>query len=107
MKRLVVLLCLVAACAALTGCNECNTRRNGCDTCGAGLGGRLGQGRCRGCGVGGLLSGGLCSNCSRGRNHNSAEQMGGGPPMAQYAYPYYTVRGPRDFLVNNPPPIGP
>jgi hypothetical protein len=56
--------------------------------------------------MGGLLSGGLCSSCSRGAG-NSAEQMGGGPPMAQYAYPYYTVRGPRDFLVNNPPPIGP
>jgi len=25
----------------------------------------------------------------------------------QYAYPYYTIRGPRDFLVDNPPSIGP
>jgi hypothetical protein len=30
-----------------------------------------------------------------------------GPPVAQTAYPYYTLRGPRDFLLNNPPPIGP
>jgi len=22
------------------------------------------------------------------------------------AYPYYTLRGPRDFLVDNPPSIG-
>ena len=29
-----------------------------------------------------------------------------GPPTAQVAYPYYTVRGPRDFLVDNPPSIG-
>jgi len=29
-----------------------------------------------------------------------------GPPSAQVAYPYYTVRGPRDFLVDNPPSIG-
>jgi hypothetical protein len=30
-----------------------------------------------------------------------------GPPTAQVAYPYYTVRGPRDFLIDNPPSIGP
>ena len=30
-----------------------------------------------------------------------------GPPTGQYAYPYYTTRGPRDFLQNNPPSIGP
>ncbi len=29
-----------------------------------------------------------------------------GPPSAQVAYPYYTVRGPRDFLLNDPPTIG-
>jgi hypothetical protein len=31
----------------------------------------------------------------------------GGPPTATYAYPYYTLRAPRDFLLNNPPPLGP
>jgi hypothetical protein len=31
---------------------------------------------------------------------------GGGAPSAQVAYPYYTTRGPRDFLTNNPPSIG-
>ena len=30
---------------------------------------------------------------------------GGGVP--QYVYPYYTTRGPRDFLMSNPPSIGP
>lgn len=30
-----------------------------------------------------------------------------GPPVGQTAYPYYTTRGPRDFLLNNPPSIGP
>jgi hypothetical protein len=29
-----------------------------------------------------------------------------GPPTAQTAYPYYTLRGPRDFLIDNPPSIG-
>lgn len=36
------------------------------------------------------------------RNH----QAGSGVPAPSVAYPYYTVRGPRDFLVNNPPTIG-
>ncbi len=30
-----------------------------------------------------------------------------GPPTGAVAYPYYTNRGPRDFLANNPPSIGP
>ena len=29
-----------------------------------------------------------------------------GPPTAQVAYPYYSVRGPRDFFLDNPPTIG-
>jgi hypothetical protein len=29
-----------------------------------------------------------------------------GPPSAHVAYPYYTIRGPRDFLLDNPPSIG-
>ena len=29
-----------------------------------------------------------------------------GPASAAYAYPYYTVRGPRDFFMKNPPSIG-
>ena len=30
-----------------------------------------------------------------------------GPPTGAVAYPYYTVRAPRDFLDPNPPSIGP
>lgn len=29
-----------------------------------------------------------------------------GAPSAQVGYPYYSVRGPRDFFVDNPPSIG-
>ncbi len=29
-----------------------------------------------------------------------------GPPAPSYVYPYYTTRGPRDFLLDNPPTIG-
>ncbi|GAB6164676.1 hypothetical protein JCM19992_06760 [Thermostilla marina] len=30
-----------------------------------------------------------------------------GPPTAAVTYPYYTIRGPRDFLQSEPTPIGP
>ncbi len=30
-----------------------------------------------------------------------------GPPSPTVTYPYYTTRGPRDFLLANPPSIGP
>ena len=29
------------------------------------------------------------------------------PPSGAVAYPYYTIRGPRDFLARNPRSIGP
>lgn len=41
---------------------------------------------------------GLCS----GRRN-----AGPGPVAGAVAYPYYTNRGPRDFLAKNPPSIGP
>jgi hypothetical protein len=41
------------------------------------------------------------------KHHMTREYVGPqGPPTAQVAYPYYTCRGPRDFLVDNPPSIG-
>jgi hypothetical protein len=33
-------------------------------------------------------------------------ETGGGAAAPAYAYPYYTTRGPRDFLMMNPPSIG-
>lgn len=39
--------------------------------------------------------------------HMNREYVGPqGPPSAAVAYPYYTTRGPRDFLMDNPPSIG-
>jgi len=78
-------------------------------------------------GDGGCSSGGGCSSCGGsgcglcqrivGRVANGFGPHSGGypeaynynpsPPTGQVTYPYYTVRGPRDFLRNNPPSIGP
>jgi hypothetical protein len=37
----------------------------------------------------------------------AAEAAASGPAAGAVAYPYYTTRGPRDFLAKNPPSIGP
>lgn len=47
---------------------------------------------------------GLFKRCGRGAVE---EAYAPGPPVGQVTYPYYTNRGPRDFLVDNPPSIGP
>jgi hypothetical protein len=36
-----------------------------------------------------------------------AEAPAAGPATGAITYPYYTTRGPRDFLAKNPPSIGP
>lgn len=86
---------------------------DGCES--DGCGGLLGRGRSGG--RSGACSSGndLCRGCralSRGLNphaHGYPEMPAftPGPQVGQTAYPYYTVRGPRDFLQNNPPTIGP
>jgi len=48
--------------------------------------------------------GGICPHRGGYPEQTSFNQ---GPAVGQVAYPYYTVRGPRDFLRNNPPTIGP
>jgi hypothetical protein len=40
-------------------------------------------------------------------SRNGGNMGPGGPPAAQVTYPYYTNRGPRDFLAKNPGNIGP
>ncbi len=56
------------------------------------------------CGTGPAPGGCPCCGCgpSGDQNYN----FNPGPPVAQTAYPYYTLRGPRDFLLGNPPSIG-
>jgi len=60
-----------------------------------------GNGYC--CAICGQPAPGCCCANSGDQNYN----FNPGPPVAQVAYPYYTVRGPRDFLLDNPPPLGP
>ena len=80
-----------------------------------GSSGLLGIGRGRGtagCGRGGCGTGGrLCGACGQGLageipHTAQAPYPGFGGQAPTYAYPYYTTRGPRDFLQDNPPSIG-
>ena len=49
---------------------------------------------------------GWLGRCPRGQQAGP-EMAPGGPPTGMVAYPYYTTRGPRDFLAKNPTSIGP
>ena len=91
--------------------------KGGCGGGGA-CNGSCGNGSCGGigCVAGGLgwQQGGLdySSHLTPGLlGHNAAAQLNSrpftpGPPAGQTAYPYYTTRGPRDFLMSDPPSIG-
>ena len=58
-------------------------------------------------GQGGVL-GGIVGRHSRGPQSHMGPQPGPamGEPAPTVGYPYYTTRGPRDFLSSNPPSIG-
>lgn len=84
------------------GCGPFGCGPQGCDASGGGHGMCGGEG-CLQNGLGALLDcNGGCHSCG---DHNY--NFNPGPPTGQVAYPYYTTRGPRDFLTCNPPSIGP
>jgi hypothetical protein len=113
--------CTDASCGCETGCG-CAVDGSGACVCGAG-GCGAGGGLCRGLinGVAGGWCGNGCNACGGhgcglcggggglGGHHSYPENptFNQGPPVGQVAYPYYTVKGPRDFLLNNPPSVGP
>jgi hypothetical protein len=98
MKRGLPSLVLLAL--SLIGSTGCLRHYAGhCNTCNGPIG-------CRPCPMawqrGGTDYGAHLSH-SQYRHDN---QVGSGVTSATVGYPYYTVRGPRDFLANNPPTIG-
>ncbi len=82
-----------------------------CPRCGGGI--HAGMGGCPRCGLA------LARHRERHQGHQgvigkAAEMCAGGgcghsqgPTRGAVMYPYYTTRGPRDFLMANPPSIGP
>jgi len=82
--------CCDDCCCGADGCSDGKGRRGrGCSTCGG-----------RGCG--------LCRGLNpHAGGYPEAQDFNPSPATGQVAYPYYTVKGPRDFLRNNPPSMGP
>ena len=63
-----------------------------------------------GCNDPGCPPGGECRNglpVRRPRASDNAGRFAPGPPTGAVTYPYYTTRGPRDFLAQKPESIGP
>jgi hypothetical protein len=130
MKRKLIVICsalllfVTSNGCTLTGCGcghhdaSCDApafagRHHACRSCG-----RIGGGGCRRCGpvagvagriqgIGGRLAGNLNGNVFGGADMSQENFTGPvGPATATYGYPYYTLRAPRDFLMDNPPSIG-
>jgi hypothetical protein len=102
MKRVMLLMSLAFTLLGSTGCHS--LRHDNCNSCNGALG-------CRPCRLGWQRGG---TDYQRFLSHEGQYAHGGGnggagaqgPAAAQVAYPYYTTRGPRDFLLDNPPTIG-
>jgi len=95
MKRAMSILAATLLVTALTGCGRQQTycvQRGG-----VGVGGAV-QGSCPRCPD-------VCRDVRPSRCRGDAFDPG--MPSGTVTYPYYTVRGPRDFLVSDPPSIGP
>lgn len=97
MKRGIRALALIGFTLAMS--SGCNLHNNRCNSCNGALG-------CRPCNVGWQRGG---TDYGAHLSHSQYTQdpnVGSGTPAPAVAYPYYTVRGPRDFFANNPPSIG-
>jgi hypothetical protein len=79
--------------SAGSGCQRHNLTRNGCPS--------------NGCPAAGAHCPEVCAK-GQGIPHLPLRRQTGpsGPQTATYGYPYYTIRGPRDFLLDNPPTTG-
>jgi len=114
--RCALILTAVAVLAGLTGCasttaqcgpgcmvGTCADAPDTCASCTAGCGSCADPGGVvcdPGTSQGTSLLG--CLSCRRWR-----KPCNPGPPAGAITYPYYTLRGPRDFLASNPRSIGP
>jgi hypothetical protein len=108
MKRLVLVAAFASVLTSSSGC--CLLDRIFCcrnTSCPYGDGGSCGG--CSSCAGGRGYAGGgraMPPGCDVASAESNA-MYAGGAPTGQTAYPYYTTRGPRDFLASNPPSIGP
>lgn len=109
MKRAAFGLLIAVVVASSTGCCLIDRLFH----CNSGCGGCSSQGCYDECYEGGPCSGGYGyggggGGCGCGHGGGGYADAGPpGPPSAQVTYPYYTTRGPRDYLAARPSDIGP
>lgn len=112
--------CQPSDCGNCGECSQCGICDRGYDCVQTGecMEGCQGVENCGYCeGIGGRFRGFMGRLCPWGHGHGNgygaqAADPSDGGAFGQgtggvVAYPYYTTRGPRDFLLNNPPSIGP
>jgi len=104
MNRILMSVCAVVILVGVSGCHcnrgSCSDR---CYDCDKGLLGHLAD-KFHGEGDGGHLG---LGNGNGHFNRGAGGPYAAGPASAAITYPYYTTRGPRDFLAKNPRGIGP
>ncbi len=104
MKRGLLFVAAIAMLFTSVGCHH-NVRQNGCQQCqhshGGGRAGAYGNGY-------GSVAARRADQIPRAPHgyHRELYDSQGAPATPQVAYPYYTTRAPRDFLLDNPPSIG-
>jgi hypothetical protein len=104
MKHTCLLLAALSLLAVVTGCKcgagSCAAAPENCSSCASPQG-------CNdpGCPPGGESAKGM--PVLRPRALDNAGRFTPGPPTGAVTYPYYTTRGPRDFLAQKPESIGP
>lgn len=111
MKRALLTAFSALLVAALAGCAHQRVESNGFGGPVALRGAHHDGGACEDavpCGRYGLINRGqgACPRCG-GSHHSAKPSDPAGPPSAQITYPYYTLRGPRDFFYRGPSNIGP
>ncbi|HLA84681.1 MAG TPA: hypothetical protein VJL29_07800 [Thermoguttaceae bacterium] len=97
--------CLVdGSCGHCTDCPEtcASCEPNNCNAAACDGSTACETGCCEGCGDPACNGG-----CGLRDRLCGREYVNPGPPTGAVSYPYYTVRGPRDFLMKSPSPLGP
>ena len=95
--------CCDAGCCCDDAC--CGPSDGGCGFADCGCNNACGG---SGCGLCQRFAGRVASGfCPHGGGYPESYNFAPSSPGGQVAYPYYTVRGPRDFFSDDPPSIGP
>jgi hypothetical protein len=100
MRRTFLALAVSMVLAAFSGCAGDCCNQGGCHL--RPCAGYEGQGVCQNGGLRGCLHCGLL-----GRGAGGGDGGQGASDAGAVSYPYYTVKGPRDFLQTHPQSIGP